>query len=154
PPPSFLHRTPMSIPTTAARPACISRYYQEAPSRVDADGSRHWATRGANFTVVLTHAVAGCVLERSDNPDEYMLLLPENVGATLEAGGSTVQTPGDSLSIFPPGASRITVTTPGYVYRIFSHLASDLHELVSNPHDYEQRDDVAPLVHWPEPVGG
>ena len=144
----------MNTSATAARPARIAKYYEEAPARVDADGSRHWATRGANFTIVVTHAAAGCVLERSANPDEYMLLLPEHVGATLEAGGTTVSTPGDSLSIFPPGDSRITVTSPGYVYRIFSHLASDLHALVSNPRDYEQREDVAPLVHWPEPVGG
>ncbi|MCW5669377.1 MAG: hypothetical protein KIT86_06925 [Hydrogenophaga sp.] len=144
----------MNTAATAARQAVIDRYFDQAPSRVDADGSRHWATRGANFIVVVTHAAPGCVLDRTSNPDEYMLLLPENVGASLQAGGATIETPGDSLSIFPPGASRITVKTAGYVYRIFSHLATDLLELVSNPRDYDVRDDVAPLVHWPEPVGG
>lgn len=144
----------MTIPANVARAARIAKYYDEVPTQVDADGSRHWATRGANFTVVVTHAAAGCVLERTENPDEYMLLLPEQVGARLEAGGTTIDTSGDSLSIFPPGASRITVTSPGYVYRIFSHLATDLQALVSNPNDYDERDDVAPLAHWPEPVGG
>lgn len=144
----------MSIPTIPARPARIAKYYEEAPGRVDADGARHWATRGANFTVVVTQGVAGTVLERENNPDEYMLLLPEHVGARLEAGGATVETPGDSLSIFPPGASRITLSSPGYVYRIFSHRAADLLEWVSNAREYDQRDDVAPLVDWPEPVGG
>lgn len=144
----------MNTAATAARPAVISKFYEDSPAHVDADGSRHWATRGANFTVVVTHAAAGCVLERSNNPDEYMLLLPEHVAATLEADGSAIETAGDSLTIFPPGASKITVTSPGYVYRIFSHLASDLLALVSNPHDYDERSDVAPLEHWPEPVGG
>lgn len=144
----------MNTSSSAARPARIAKYYEDAPSRVDADGSRHWATRGANFTIVVTQAMAGTVLERTDNPDEYMLLLPENVRAKLEAGNTSIETPGDSLSIFPPGASRITVTSPGYVYRIFSHLANDLHEMVSNPLDYVDTSDVAPLEHWPDPVGG
>lgn len=144
----------MTTASTPARPALVAKYYEEAPAQVDPDGSRHWATRGANFIVVVTQAAAGCVLERADNPDEYMLLLPENVGAKLEAGGATVETPGDSLSIFPPGASRITVTTPGYVYRVFSAKATDLLALVSNPDDYVNREDVAPLVPWPDPVGG
>lgn len=144
----------MNTSAKPARPARIAKFYDTEPARIDADGSRHWATRGANFTVVLTQAVAGAVLERENNPDEYMVLLPENVGATLEAGADSVQTPGDSLSICPPGASRITVTTPGYVYRIFSNQATDLLDWVSNRDDYIVRDDVAPLVHWPEPVGG
>lgn len=144
----------MNTSSTASRPARIARYYEETPAQVDADGSRHWATRGANFTIVVTHAMAGCVLERADNPDEYMLLLPEQMGAHLEANGAHIDTLGDSLSIFPPGPSRITLTTSGYVYRIFSHLASDLHALVSNPLDYADASDVAPLVHWPDPVGG
>lgn len=144
----------MNTSPSASRPARIARYYEETPAHVDADGSCHWATRGANFTIVVTQAMAGCVLERADNPDEYMLLLPEGVGAHLQAGEVAIDSPGDSLSIFPPGASRITVTTAGYVYRIFSHLASDLHAWVSNPQDYVDTSDVAPLVAWPDPVGG
>ena len=144
----------MNTSATPSRPARIAKYYDEAPGRVDADGTRHWATRGANFTVVATQAVAGTVLSRENNPDEYMLLLPENVGATLEADGATVETPGDSLSIFPPGVSRVTVTTPGWVYRIFSNRATDLLDWTSNRDDYIERADVAPLEAWPEPVGG
>ncbi len=144
----------MNTSSTPARPARIAKFYEEAPARVDADGARHWAIRGANFTVVVTQAVAGTVLARDDNPDEYMLLLPEHVGARLEAGDERIETGGDSLSIFPPGASRMTVTTPGYVYRIFSNKATDLHSWVSNPDDYVDSSDVAPLAPWPEPVGG
>lgn len=144
----------MNTSSIPSRPARVAKFYDEAPARCDADGARHWATRAANFTVVCTQAVPGTVLRRDDNPDEYMLLLPEGVGATLEAGDQRIDTNGDSLTIFPPGASRITVTAPGYVYRIFSNCATDLHAWVSNPDDYAQIIDVAPLEAWPEPVGG
>lgn len=144
----------MNTSPSPARPATIAKYYEEAPGRIDDDGSRHWATRAANFTVVVTRAVAGTVLSRDDNPDEYMLLLPEGVGARLEAGGTMVQTPGDSLTIFPPGASRVIVTEPGLVYRIFSHRAADLLSWAGNATAYVGVTDVAPLQDWPEPVGG
>src|SRR5690606_13766614 len=72
----------------------------------------------------------------------------------LEAGGQAVSSPGDSLTIVPPGASRVTVTTPGYVYRIFSNRATDLLAWVSNPAEYDGVTDVAPLQAWPAPEGG
>ena len=38
------------------RKATHARHYKEAPQRVDANGSRHWITRAANFVVVVTDA--------------------------------------------------------------------------------------------------
>jgi hypothetical protein len=141
--------------TTATRPAHFGRYYATAPARTDADGSRHWASRGANFLVVVTQAAPGAVLEREDNADEYMLLLPEDVPARIEASTEQVQTAGDSLTILPPGASRITLPDGGWAYRIFSNKAEDLLPLADNAQDYaDGAPDVAPLVPWPDPVGG
>jgi hypothetical protein len=141
-------------PQNTSRPAPCARFHDAAPDRTDADGTAHWALRAGNFVVVVTRAVAGSILERREQPDEYMVLLPEDVGAHLQAGSEAVRSNGDSLTIVPPGASRVTVANAGYVYRVFSHRAADMVALASNAGAYEGVTDVAPLQDWPQPVGG
>jgi hypothetical protein len=105
--------------------------------------------------VVVTQAAPGAVLEREDNADEYMLLLPEGVPARIEASTESVASDGDSLTILPPGPSRITLPEGGCAYRIFTSKAQDLLPLADNAQDYaDGAADVAPLVPWPDPVGG
>jgi len=144
----------MTTVTHPPRPAPCARFYQDAPQQTDADGSAHWISRAGNFVVVVTRAAAGAVLERTRQDDEYMVLLPENIAATLQAGDQAVDSPGDALTIMPPGASRVTVATAGYVYRVFSNRATDLLERAGNAREYDGVADVAPLVPWPAPVGG
>ncbi len=134
-----------------------SKFYADTPTLTDADGTRHWITRAANFVVVATQAAAGAVLTRRADAqtDEYMLLLPEATGARVEAGGQSVSSAGDSLTIVPPGDSTVTMAQAGWVYRIFSKLAHDLLPLAANAHVYAAgTPEVAELVSWPEPVGG
>lgn len=139
----------------AERRTTHARHYAEAPQATDANGSRHWITRAANFVVVVTDAMQGAVLERTDNPDEYMLLMPRGVDAIVEAGGERVEAGADSLTIVPPGASRVTVTKAGVVARIFSNKAKDLTAKAVNAATYaDGAPEVAPTVPWPDPVGG
>lgn len=87
--------------------------------------------------------------------DEYMVLLPEGVTVTVAAGADTVQSDGDSLTIVPPGSSEVVARSDGWVYRVFSHLASDLVGAASNAVLYaEAAPNVAALESWPMPVGG
>lgn len=138
-----------------AREARYGRYYQEAPTLQTPDGAAHWITRSANFVVAASQVRAGTVLARTEQADEYMLLLPEDIGALIEAGHESVTSAGDSLTIVPPGPSRITFTGEGWIYRVFSHLAADILASASNSADYvDGTAHVAPLVPWPEPVGG
>ncbi|MBN9428235.1 MAG: hypothetical protein J0H09_17165 [Burkholderiales bacterium] len=140
-----------------ARPAYTARYYEQPPLRSDADGTRHWITRGTNFVVVATQASAGAVLNRpaAQQSDEYMLLLPEALPARIEAGGERVESAGDSLSIVPPGDSRITVLDGGWLYRVFSRRCADLLAQAENAADYDADiTDVAPLESWPAPADG
>ena len=65
----------------ALRPATHARHYAEPPQKTEADGTRHWITRAANFVTVVSQAPEGAVLDR-DNPDEYMVLLPPETQAT------------------------------------------------------------------------
>jgi hypothetical protein len=141
--------------TLPAKPAHYARYYDEPANLTDADGTRHWITRSANFAVVVTQAQAGAVLERAEQPDEYMLLLPEQVGARIEADGQTVDSEGDSLTILPPGRSRVIVATPGWVYRVFSNRAADIIAAAGNAAQYaDGAPHVAPFAAWPEPTAG
>jgi hypothetical protein len=141
--------------TLPARQAHYARFYASPPTVHTADGIKHWITRSANFAVVASQVRAGAVLARTDQPDEYMILLPEDLGAQLEAGTQSVTCSGDSLTIMPPGASRVTATRDGWIYRFFSNRATDILAAAGNGADYAQgADHVAPLVPWPEPVGG
>lgn len=139
----------------AMRKATHARHYAQDPQMTDADGTRHWITRAANFLTVVSDAKAGAVLERRGNPDEYMLLLPPGTSATIAAGGESREAGGDSLTILPPGDSRIVVTAGGTLARIFSSKAADLAARAINAATYaDGAPEVAPTVPWPDPVGG
>lgn len=139
----------------ALRPSTHARYYEQPADLVDADGTRHWLTRSGNMIVVVSDARNGSVLARPNNPDEYMLLLPPGMSAHTEAGGDSVEAGGDSLTIVPPGPSRITLRNAGWVTRIFSSKAKDLLAQTSNNAVYSDgAPELAPIVPWPEPAGG
>jgi hypothetical protein len=138
----------------ALRPATHARHYAEPPQKTEADGTRHWITRAANFVTVVSQAVEGAVLER-ENGDEYMVLLAPETAAVIEADGQRVESNGNSLTIVPPGESRITVRKAGIVVRVFSNKASDLVPAAKNAAIYaDGAPEVTPIAPWPDPVGG
>jgi hypothetical protein len=138
----------------ALRPATHARHYAEPPQKTEADGTRHWITRAANFVTVVSQAVEGAVLER-ENGDEYMVLLAPETAAVIEADGQRVESNGNSLTIVPPGESRITVRKAGIVVRVFSNKASDLVAAAKNAAIYaDGAPEVTPIAPWPDPVGG
>jgi hypothetical protein len=121
--------------TIARRKATHARHFAEAPQKTDADGTKHWITRAANFVTVVSEAAEGAILSRAD----------QDRGA---AGAET-------LSIVPPGPSRITMRQPGLVVRVFTKQASDLIAAAGNAATYaDGAPEVAPIVPWPDPVGG
>ncbi len=139
----------------ALRKATHARHYCSPPQTTDKDGTKHWITRAANFVVVVSEAKAGAVLERSSQADEYMTLLMPGAAATLEAKGDRIETSGDSLTILPPGLSRITMKSAGMIARVFSNKATDLAAAAGNAEIYaDGAPEVTPITPWPEPVGG
>ena len=124
------------------------------PPGVIEPGRRAWITRGANFVIDISQAEAGATLSRTEQPDEYMLLLPD-APAQVQAGDQTVSAEPDSLLIVPPGRSTVTMARAGLVMRVFSSHARDMLAMASNQQPYAQaRHDVAPLRTWPVPIGG
>ncbi len=139
----------------AMRKATHARHYTEAPQVVDSDGSRHWITRAANFVVVVTDAPKSAVFERPNNPDEYMLLLPQATETCVEASGERIDAKENSLTIVPPGKSRVTTQKPGTLVRVFSNKAAELAAMAANVATYaDGAPEVIPIVPWPDPVGG
>lgn len=140
--------------SSATRQASGGWHYQEAPLTDVDQGADTWITRGANFVSVVTRADAGTVLARSDNADEYMVVT-QAIGATITTGDETVVVEPESLTIVPPGPSSVTLAGEGLIVRVFSNRAADLAARASNAAEYaEHPADVAPLVPWPDPVGG
>lgn len=141
----------MSLVTTEASRGL---YYASEPQLKD-DGQKTWITRSANVVVVVSQVSAGTELYRSDNPDEYMLLLPPGVRANVTAGSESIHAGPESLTILPPGQSAIKVLDSGVVTRVFSVRADDLASKAENAAVYAAgAPGVAPLQDWPVPVGG
>lgn len=141
--------------------ATAARHHLQTPRPLDGDGGApSWVTRGQHFVVVVTRVADGDVLAR-DNPDEYLLIVPETEGlsARLSAPGpdgeQQLDALTDSLSILPPGPSAVRIQGSGLVARVFSTDAADLLPLADNAATYAQPNPAcAPLVAWPDPPGG
>jgi hypothetical protein len=136
-------------------PAQFGRFYESEPQEQGSAG-RTWYTRGQNFIVAYTEASPGAVLERRDQPDEYVVLVPDRQTSIEVADGrDTVSVPGHSLVVVPHGNSRVTVPAGGRVVRLISTRSQDLVAKCENADAY-----AVPLAHippfeaWPEPVGG
>ena len=140
---------------TAARRATKSEFDRMAPQIVDR-GVTTWITRGGNFAVVVSRVEAGAVLERADDPEEHMVIVPPD-GPTLSisAGGKTIEAKADSLTIVPPGASTITATSTGLFAQIYSKASTDIMALASNAATYaDGAPELAPPDLWPAPRDG
>ena len=129
--------------------------YYACPPQLEGAAESTWITRSANVVVAVSQVKPGAVLARSDQVDEYMLLLPPGVRAEVAVGGESLAAGADSLTIVPPGPGGIRVLDGGVVTRVFSSRAADLATLAANAQAYAQgAPGVAPLEDWPMPVEG
>src|SRR5262249_40962376 len=100
------------------RRATHAKHYCDPPDVIEGDGARSWITRARNFVVIVSQVRPGSVLVRSDQADESMLLLAPGAAARIEANGEAFDSPGDSLSILPPGESHLTATSARVIVAI------------------------------------
>ncbi|RPI08051.1 MAG: hypothetical protein EHM63_06850, partial [Actinobacteria bacterium] len=146
---------------TKERPtgACFAPQYFEfdklEPDEVSDAGTRTWYVRSQNCCVAFSDGAEGDVLERSDHPDEYMVLFPGDALATISAAGGRAEVRGESIAIVPPGRSAITLGASGTVVRLFSMQASDLADKCRNADVFATADpNVPPFAPWPDPPAG
>ncbi len=132
------------------------RFYGTQPQETT-PGARTWYARGQNFVLAYTQVDSGVEFERSNQPDEYTVFVPDRDGPSLEitAVAETRPVAPYSIAFVPPGDSRIKVTGKGQVVRLFSVRSEDLVARCSNAASYAQaHPNVARLGAWPDPVGG
>lgn len=140
--------------TIPKRLATYARHYCEAPQKQDADGSKHWITRAANFVTVVSEVQAGATITRPAQADEYMCFIVSG-SAVIEAGQNKIEAGAETLVIVPPGASKITMTKAGQITCVYSNKASDLLAAASNAATYaDGAPEITPITPWPDPVGG
>lgn len=147
--------SPASASDGGFAPAQYVKFYEIDPQISNA-AQKSWYARGQNFIVALSETEPGAKLARQDQPDEYVLILEHHeTGARITANGETVETPGYSLVIVPPGDSEVVVPDGGRVVRLFSTQSGDLTTLCANAGAYtEPRPNIPAFEPWPEPIGG
>lgn len=126
------------------------------PDETTPAGSSTRYVRGHNFVLVHTNLVAGDVLERTDQPDEYVLILPyESCSVEVRAKDEVEAVSGKAVVMVPPGASSVSAIEDCTVVRLFSSRSSDLLDKARNRDSYkEPHPNVAPFEAWPDPTGG
>lgn len=131
------------------------RYY-ETPPREETPLARNWYTRGQNFVVCYSEVEPGAVFERRGQVDEYVLLLHDRAtSATVEANGEVVEADGYTITMIPPGDSRITVRGSGHIVRLITTRSADVAALAENPGAYAgPHPQIPQFEQWPDPVGG
>jgi hypothetical protein len=129
--------------------------FHELPAHTGT-GARTWYGRGQNMIVAYSEVQPGARLVRRGQLDEFMLVLPEaGAGAALHAGSQTVQVPGFSLAILPPGDSEVTLHQGGQLIRVFTTRNADLAALCANAAAYAHpHPNIPPFREWPAPPGG
>lgn len=142
------------VATTFAA-AEYARFYADTPQQADASG-KYWYARGQNFVLVYIEANAGAVFRRADQPDEYVVLVPEaRTSVEIHCQGQVTTVPGYSVAFVPPGASEFRVSTPGPLVLMFTSRSADLCALCANAAAYAlPHPNIPPFEPWPEPAGG
>lgn len=142
---------------SSTRRGASATLHYEQPPQVTATGERTWVTRASNFVVAVSDVDAGAVLERQGDAqtDEYFVYLAEPASATIHWNGQSIEAGPETLTVVPPGASRIEIRAPGKVVRQFTSRCADLLALAANADDFAApQAGVAPLGAPAAPKGG
>jgi len=142
--------------------SCI--HFKAGPADESDALCRKWYGRGHNFIVCYVEAKAGAKITRAAQPDEFVILSPQHGttmriesdhGTGLSATHEVVDIPGYSVVVVPAGSSTVHVQSDGSFFILYSTQSKDLAAKAVNAAAYEApRHHVAPLVPWPDPVGG
>lgn len=144
-------------PTTPVKASQWVEFLQLPPTQTHPRGSRTWLARATNLVVSYTEAKAGDVFARTGQPDEYAVLMyAASAPVTITAGERTESVSEEAFVVVPPGDSEVRVDADGVLIRLFSSVANDLTAAALNAEAYDTDPDqrAAPLVPWPDPVGG
>ena len=133
----------------------LALFYETAPQEDDANG-KTWTSRGQNFVVAYSEAREGAVFVRSDQPDEYAIIVPDaETSVEITTAEGTTIVPGYSVAFVPPGESSIRMLTGGTLVRLFTPKSKDMADAASNAAAFSgPHPNVPPFQPWPDPPGG
>ena len=137
------------------RPATKAEFHKMPPQIADGK-AKTWITRGGNFAVAVSEVEPGAVLDAAERPRRaHDHRAAGGPTLSIEAGGKSIEAKADSLTIVPPGASKITAASKGLFARIFSKASQDIIALASNAATYaDGAPELAPPDLWPAPHDG
>src|SRR5438067_5863453 len=78
------------------------RFYDTQPQETT-DGARTWYARGQNFVLAYTQVESGAEFARKNQPDEYVVFVPDRNGPSLEitAGAESATVAPYSIAFVP-----------------------------------------------------
>ncbi len=126
------------------------------PSETTAGGSSLWWARSQAIVVNYARLRAGEQLDRSGQPDEYVVLIHDrDATVASSAGDQTEVVHGRSMVVMPPGESSVFAEHDTEVVRLFSTVSGDLCSRCDNQDFYAVNDpNVDQFAPWPDPVDG
>lgn len=137
------------------KPADYIKFYEVA-SQIEVPGRRTWLARGENAIVGYSELEPGGEFVRSDQRDEWALLIVDHdtrVRLRTEYGEQEVG--GNSITFIPPGRCELNFPQGGVAVTIFTARAADLAAQCLNAANYSERNSVVPPhVSWPVPPDG
>lgn len=135
--------------------ADYAKFYETPPAE-EKDGSKNWYARGQNFIVAYSEAQKSAVFTRTNQIDEYVVLLPDpGTGAEIDWNGQKVIVSGSSITFVPAGNSSVVLLGPAKIIRLVTTKSKDLAALCSNAGSYASAHPNIPAFEpWPEPSAG
>ena len=139
-------------PATEFAAAEYAKFYETAPQETDQNG-RTWYARGQNYVIAYSETKPGARFARNDQPDEYVVLLPDPaVAADILAGADKRCVEGYSIAFVPPGKSSVVIPDGGRVIRMFATRSADLAAKCSNAASFaDPHPNIPPFEAWPPP---
>ncbi len=120
-----------------AGPAEYAVLSDTAPAHEDG-GANSWYVRAQNFIINHAELPTGATLARSNQLDEYVVLLPDrDTTLSVTTIDGTQQVAGHSLLILPPGDSSVTAVSGGRLTRLFTVRAQELPTRCLNAASYQ-----------------
>jgi hypothetical protein len=144
-----------TTPPEKFSPADYVKFYEHAPQEKQGASST-WYARAQNFTIGYTEVDGKARFSRIGQPDEHVLLLMDDqLSATVEANGESATVSGKTMVVVPPGDSSIEISGTGRAARLVRTTSEDLASLAINASSYEKpHENIPRFQQWPDPPGG